>query len=212
MFWFPPRALCKDPSLIIQVWEAPCHTRGHLLFLLHENPRLPAETPFEDLQRAALRTLAVFTGDTLFAGGTGKFFEGSAAEMAKILMRVSNLPSSVKVFCGHEYTLSNYKFAAALEPDNGLVMERIRNVQQLRRDRLPTLPSTIGEEIATNPYIRVVISKAACAKIALLLNAANGTRKQEGEPDSITVLSEVRRCRDENVLKDKIEQMFDQAK
>jgi hydroxyacylglutathione hydrolase len=90
----------------------------------------------------------VFTGDTLFGGGCGRVFEGDAAMMHASLMRLAALPPETRVYFGHEYTASNLKFAAAVEPDNAEVRARATRLAQ------PSTPSTIGEERATNPFLR----------------------------------------------------------
>lgn len=89
-----------------------------------------------------------FTGDTLFCGGCGRVFEGDAEMMHTSLMRLAALPAETKVYCGHEYTASNLKFAAAVEPSNAAVTNRASNITT------PSVPSTMGEEVATNPFLR----------------------------------------------------------
>ncbi len=90
----------------------------------------------------------VFTGDTMFGGGCGRVFEGDAAMMHASLMRLAALPPETRVFFGHEYTASNLRFAAAVEPDNAAVATRARALAT------PSTPSTIGDERATNPFLR----------------------------------------------------------
>jgi hydroxyacylglutathione hydrolase len=90
----------------------------------------------------------VFTGDTLFGGGCGRLFEGDAAMMHASLMRLAALPPETKVYFGHEYTAGNLRFAAAVEPDNARVAERLKALPA------PSTPSTIAEERATNPFLR----------------------------------------------------------
>lgn len=92
-----------------------------------------------------------FTGDTLFCGGCGRVFEGDAAMMHASLMRLAALPAETKIYCGHEYTASNLAFAAAVEPDNAAITNRARNLTT------PTVPSTMGEEVATNPFLRASV-------------------------------------------------------
>ena len=98
---------------------------------------------------------AVFTGDTLFAGGCGRLFEGDAAQMMSSLDRLAALPDDTRVYCGHEYTEKNLRFAAQLEPGNRKLTDKLAAVAQLRRQGKPTVPSTIAEEKATNPFLRV---------------------------------------------------------
>jgi hydroxyacylglutathione hydrolase len=115
----------------------PAHTSGHVAY------------HFPDAK-------AVFTGDTLFAGGCGRLFEGDAAQMMASLGKLAVLPDDTRVYCGHEYTLKNLQFAHELEPGNAALTQKLAAVEALRRDGKPTIPSTIGEEMATNPFLRVV--------------------------------------------------------
>lgn len=119
----------------MEVIDVPGHTRGHIAY-----------------HAPALK--ALFCGDTLFGAGCGRLFEGTAEQMSASLERLARLPGDTRVYCAHEYTLSNLRFALAVEPDNGALRERQRACALLRgRDR-PTLPSTIAEERATNPFLR----------------------------------------------------------
>ena len=93
-------------------------------------------------------------GDTLFAGGCGRLFEGSPEQMHRSLSRLAALPALTKVYCTHEYTLANLAFARAAEPNNPALIERQQAAQALRDKGEPTLPSTIGLERATNPFLR----------------------------------------------------------
>lgn len=114
--------------------EIPGHTRSHIAFY------------GDDL---------LFCGDTLFAAGCGRLFEGTPRQMYDSLTRLSRLPDATRVYCGHEYTVSNIRFARAAEPDNGRLAELEQRMQALRDRDQPTLPSTIGQEKATNPFMRV---------------------------------------------------------
>ncbi|TWC67496.1 hydroxyacylglutathione hydrolase [Herbaspirillum sp. SJZ099] len=121
--------------LELAVIEVPGHTLGHIAY------------------HAAGAGL-LFCGDTLFAGGCGRVFEGTPAQMVDSLARLANLPGDTRVYCAHEYTMSNLKFAAAVEPDNGRLADRIKE-EQAKRDRgQPTVPSTIWLERKTNPFLR----------------------------------------------------------
>ena len=113
----------------------PAHTSGHVAYYF------PTER-------------AVFTGDTLFAGGCGRLFEGDAAQMMASLAKLAALPDDIRVYCGHEYTEKNLRFAATLEPGNRALQEKLAAVEKLRRAHRPTVPSTIAEEKATNPFLR----------------------------------------------------------
>ena len=97
---------------------------------------------------------ALFCGDTLFACGCGRLFEGTAEQMYASLQKLAALPDDTKVYCGHEYTLANIGFAKSVEPGNAALSARERRDQALRAAGRPTLPSTLGEEKATNPFLR----------------------------------------------------------
>lgn len=122
-------------DLEVRVFQTPCHTRGHVLYLCGD---------------------ALFTGDTLFVAGCGRFFSGTPAEMHHALNGViASLPVSTKVYCGHEYTASNLRFAAHVEPENAAVRTKLEwAVEQSKRGE-PTVPSTLADELATNPFMRV---------------------------------------------------------
>ncbi len=117
------------------VWEIPAHTAGHIAFYFEE-------------------AKMVFVGDTLFAMGCGRLFEGTAAQMYANLQRLAGLPSQTRVYCGHEYTLANARFAMTVEPDNEALDKRLAQVERARARGEATLPTTIGEERATNPFMR----------------------------------------------------------
>jgi len=115
------------------VIDIPGHTRAHIAYYGAES---------------------LFCGDTLFACGCGRLFEGTATQMFDSLSRLAALPDATRVYCGHEYTVANIAFARAVEPDNALLAERERKAKALRAQGKPTLPSTLGEERATNPFLR----------------------------------------------------------
>lgn len=98
---------------------------------------------------------ALFCGDTLFGLGCGRLFEGSPAQMHASLSKLMALPDGTHVYCAHEYTASNARFALTIEPDNAALQARAGEITRLRADDQPTVPSTIGEERATNPFVRV---------------------------------------------------------
>ncbi|MFO0566090.1 MAG: hydroxyacylglutathione hydrolase [Polyangiaceae bacterium] len=99
---------------------------------------------------------AVFTGDTLFAGGCGRLFEGTPADMyASLHEKLGALPDSTRIYCGHEYTASNLRFAAHVEPGNDEVRKKAERVNELRARGEPSVPSTLGDERRTNPFFRV---------------------------------------------------------
>ena len=96
----------------------------------------------------------VFTGDTLFALGCGRIFEGDPAMMWNSMQKLMKLPPETQVYCGHEYTQSNARFALTVDPDNSRLVTRAAQIDALREAGKPTLPTTIGEELATNPFLR----------------------------------------------------------
>lgn len=100
----------------------------------------------------------LFCGDTLFAAGCGRVFEGTAEQLYSSLQALAALPSDTKIYCAHEYTLSNLRFAEAVEPNNSDIKMRIKKVKLMRDQHLPTLPSILSEEMLTNPFLRCHIS------------------------------------------------------
>jgi hydroxyacylglutathione hydrolase len=117
------------------VWEIPAHTAGHIAYYF-ENAGM------------------IFVGDTLFAMGCGRLFEGTPEQMFANMQRLAALPGDVKVYCGHEYSLANARWAVTVEPDNQLLAQRLGEVERMRAEGLVTLPTTIGQERATNPFMR----------------------------------------------------------
>ena len=127
----------------------------------------------------------VFTGDTLFGAGCGRLFEGTPADMfASLNQKLASLPDSTRVFCGHEYTENNLRFAAHLEPDNPDISSRRARVATVRASGQPSLPSTLAEERLTNPFMR-----CSSPELAQSLGLAQGT-------DPISVLAATRKAKD----------------
>lgn len=122
----------------LQVLEVPGHTLGHIAYFI------------EDQQPPLL-----FCGDTLFAGGCGRLFEGTREQMHASLQSLARLPASTRVYAAHEYTLSNLKFALQVEPDNTALQQRLEACETLREQQQPTLPSDLATELATNPFLRI---------------------------------------------------------
>lgn len=118
-----------------QVIETPGHTAGHIVYHF-DNEKL------------------LFAGDTLFAMGCGRPFERPPEVLWKSLLKLRELPADTQVYCGHEYTLSNAKFAATVDPENGQLKARLQDIDAKRARGEPTVPSLLGEEIATNPFLR----------------------------------------------------------
>jgi len=125
----------KLGSLCAKVMDVSGHTLGHIAFWF-----------------ASER--AVFSGDTLFSLGCGRLFEGTPSQMWTSLKKLRGLPAETRVYCGHEYTESNARFALTLEPDNAALRRRATEVQALRAQARPTVPSLLADERATNPFLR----------------------------------------------------------
>ena len=131
--------LVSDNDLItmnsheFRVIAIPGHTLGHIAYYCK---------PF------------LFCGDTLFTNGCGRIFEGTAEQMLSSLQKLTMLPDDTQVYCGHEYTLSNIKFALEVEPQNAQLQKRFEEAKRLRSENKPTVPSTLTLEKATNPFLR----------------------------------------------------------
>jgi hydroxyacylglutathione hydrolase len=149
-------AVFKLGTLEIQALHTPCHTTGHICYYVKGN-----------------NERVVFTGDTLFIGGCGRFFEGTAEQMLNSLDKLARLPPDTKVYCGHEYTLSNLAFAHSVDPNNKDLEEKI----QFAKHTKCTVPSTIASELTYNPFMRT-------REIAL--------QKATGQTDPVKVMAVLR--------------------
>lgn len=127
------RVAIPELGITFDVLETPGHTRGHVCYYGQG---------------------WLFAGDTLFSCGCGRLFEGSAEQMYDSLQRLARLPPDTRLYCAHEYTLPNIGFAREAEPDNTALEEHYRQARALRKAGLPTLPSSIGLELAINPFLR----------------------------------------------------------
>jgi len=127
------RVEISELELTFEVIETPGHTSSHIAFHGHD---------------------WLFCGDTLFSGGCGRLFEGTPAQMQDSIDKLSRLPDTTQVFCAHEYTADNCRFALQVEPGNAALQARYREVSELRRNDRITLPSRIGDEKAFNPFMR----------------------------------------------------------
>ena len=123
-----------------QVMEVPGHTLDHIAYFLPAGA--DSEQPL------------LFCGDTLFAAGCGRIFEGTPAMMYGSLQKLASLPPETAVYCTHEYTLANLAFARAVTPDDSGVADREKHEKEKRRADRPTVPTSIGRELATNPFLR----------------------------------------------------------
>ncbi|MCI4663671.1 MAG: hydroxyacylglutathione hydrolase [Neomegalonema sp.] len=148
----------------VEVIETPGHTIGHIAY------HFP-------------RARALFAGDTLFSLGCGRLFEGTAAQMWDSLSKLAELPPETRVYCGHEYTQNLAAFALTIDPNNPALRQRAEEVVQLRADDKPTIPTTIGKELATNPFLR-----AGEPSLKHALGMA--------EADAAAVFAEIRRRKD----------------
>jgi hydroxyacylglutathione hydrolase len=124
-------------GLGLDVLDVPGHTAGHIAYVARDR-----DDPF------------VFCGDTLFACGCGRLFEGTPAQMVSSLAKLAALPAATRIYCAHEYTLSNIRFAEAVEPGNRRLAERKARESARRERGEPTVPSILAEELATNPFLR----------------------------------------------------------
>ena len=125
----------KIGNLEFKIIFVPGHTRGHIAFFFNKEK-------------------VVFTGDTLFSLGCGKVFEGSHKEMFDSLKKIKDLPQDTKIYCGHEYTKSNLNFCLTYDVNNILLNKKLNEVEKKLKNRLPTIPTTIGEELKTNIFLR----------------------------------------------------------
>lgn len=123
----------KALDLKLKILDIPGHTLGHIAYF---SPGM------------------VFTGDTLFAAGCGRLFEGSAAQLYASLNKLKQLPPTTKVYCGHEYTLANLNFAKTVEPQNQMILRQIEITQLQRQKNQPSLPTSLQLEQAVNPFLR----------------------------------------------------------
>jgi len=147
-----------------RIFEIPAHTRGHIAFWFADDH-------------------AVFTGDTLFAMGCGRLFEGDPPTMWSSLSKLMALPDATRIYCGHEYTEANGRYALTLEPNNADLIARMGEVRSARAQLKPTVPSTMGEEKKTNPFLR---TRSAELRRALGLEQA----------DDVEIFGEARRRKD----------------
>ena len=147
------RVTLNQLDATFRVIEVPGHTRAHIAYY-GEN--------------------LLFCGDTLFACGCGRMFEGTPPQMLASLQKLAALPGDTKFYCAHEYTLANIAFARAVEPGNSVLAKRALSDAALREKNIPTVPSTIGAEIATNPFFR-------CSEAEVIAAAATRLGRQPAD-------------------------------
>jgi hydroxyacylglutathione hydrolase len=143
-----------DLGLSFEILQVPGHTLSHVAFWGHG---------------------ALFCGDTLFSAGCGRMFEGTPTQMNASLNRLRSLPPDTRMYCGHEYTAANLRFALTVDPANQPALEYQTRVERLRAEGSPSLPSTLGLEIRVNPFLR-------CEGPAVVKAAEAHTGKSLGEP------------------------------
>ncbi|KAF1047179.1 MAG: Hydroxyacylglutathione hydrolase GloB [Xylophilus sp.] len=153
------------------VIDVPGHTAGHIAYYA---PALPD----------AAGTPVLFCGDTLFSAGCGRLFEGTPAQMQASLDALAALPGDTRVCCAHEYTLSNLKFARAVEPGNAELLQYSARCHELRAGGLPTLPARLATERAINPFLRT--------REATVAGAARGFDAQVSPNDAVSVFAALR--------------------
>jgi hydroxyacylglutathione hydrolase len=137
-------------GLHFQVLDVPGHTAGHIAYV----------------QTGDVAQPLLFCGDTLFSAGCGRLFEGTPAQMAASLAKFAALPGDTRVCCTHEYTMSNLRFAAAVEPGNTRRAAFDAHCRTLREQGLPTLPSSIATELAVNPFLRCAEAEVRASAVA----------------------------------------------
>lgn len=147
-----------------KVLATPGHTSGHIVYY------------FAD-------AAALFCGDTLFAMGCGRLFEGSAEQMWQSLQKIKALPSDTRIYCAHEYTQANGRFALTVEPENQALQQRMIEVNELRTENRSTVPSILQQELATNPFLR-----EDSLALQRQINRKGGT--------PVSVFAEIRRLKD----------------
>jgi len=162
-------------GLDFQVLDVPGHTAGHIAYYL---PGLPG---------SADAAPVLFCGDTLFSGGCGRLFEGTPAQMYHSLSQLARLPGATRVCCAHEYTLSNLRFATAVEPDNEALADYQQWCLAQRALHQPTLPSRLARELAINPFLR-------CAEPAVIEAAGE---HGAADADPVSVFASLRQWKNE---------------
>ena len=160
-------------GLRFAVIDVPGHTAGHIAYYC---PDIDGEP-------------LLFCGDTLFSGGCGRLFEGTPAQMLQSLDALAALPDNTRVCCTHEYTLSNLKFARAVEPGNAALLHYSSHCEALRAKNLPTLPSRMALERDINPFLRV--------RLPAVAEAARTHDAQVNTDDAVAVLAALRQWKNE---------------
>lgn len=163
-----------------EVVEVPGHTAGHIAFFLREPT--DGSAPL------------LFCGDTLFSGGCGRLFEGTPAQMLASLDKLAALPGETRVCCAHEYTLSNLRFAQAVDPGNAELAAYVARCQVLREQQLPTLPSSIATERQINPFLR---ASEPALQASARQRAATSAHPVAADLDRVAVFATLRQWKNE---------------
>jgi hydroxyacylglutathione hydrolase len=150
-------------GLGFHVYDVPGHTAGHIAYYGHG---------------------ALFCGDTLFSGGCGRLFEGTPAQMLASLDQLATLPASTRIYCAHEYTAANLRFAREVEPGNATLTDYLASVERLRERGESTIPTTLGRELAINPFLR---TRLPAVRAAATLRAG---RELRDDADAFAVVRE----------------------
>ncbi|XP_036134467.1 hydroxyacylglutathione hydrolase, mitochondrial isoform X4 [Molossus molossus] len=165
-------------SLNVKCLSTPCHTSGHICYFVSK----PGSSEPPAVFTALLLHGCPLSGDTLFVAGCGKFYEGTADEMYKALIEVlGRLPPDTRVYCGHEYTINNLKFARHVEPSNTAIQEKLAWAKEKYNIGEPTVPSTLAEEFTYNPFMRV---------------REKTVQQHAGETDPVTTMRAIRKEKD----------------
>lgn len=151
-------------DVTFKVIDVPGHTAGHIAFYLDT--------------KNATHSKHLFCGDTLFASGCGRLFEGTAAQMSHSLSQLKQLPDDTWVHCAHEYTLSNIKFAVAVEPNNADLIDWQNKAQLLRQQGMPTVPTSLAHEKRVNPFLR-------CEEVSVIQAVIEQRALQQTDPVSV---------------------------
>lgn len=162
----PMQVHVPDFPLTLNVIDIPGHTLGHVAYYADG---------------------MLFCGDTLFSSGCGRLFEGTAEQMYHSLRKLAALPGNTNIYCGHEYTLNNLRFAQTVDPENSQIISRIKEVTEMRHNNLPSLPSTMKDELKTNPFLRCEVPE--------VIDSVE-TQSQKTLRNSVEVFAELRRLKD----------------
>jgi len=166
--------IVKVGALEFKVVPTPCHTTGHVCFYLD----CSAVGATHSVASSERPCRALFTGDTLFVGGCGKFFEGGADEMANSLSVCAHFPKDTAIFCGHENTLDNLQFGAYALPGNDAISRRLAWAEARRAAGITTMPSTIGAELSTNVFM---LAREDVSELQRLRDAKDDKLHKRGE-------------------------------